>query len=134
MIEVKASKVAGEGSKGTSKPPTHRPHHCAPNPHLPLGSLSAGRTVPHKVRMTERPLQWESLHDAGFFILDTGLEIFIFSGSGCNIWEIHTGNSVAKASPAYSPLLSLAAHTNCPPLTNAPHRHPHHALSLPGNA
>ena len=31
-----------------------------------------------QVRILEEVLRWESLDDAGFFILDTGLEIFTF--------------------------------------------------------
>lgn len=56
-----------------------------------------GHSLPHKVRILEEVLRWESLDDAGFFILDTGLEIFTFQGTQCNPWEKFIGASVAQA-------------------------------------
>lgn len=58
---------------------------------------AGSRALPHQVQIQDSELKWESLHEGGFFILDTGLEIFIFQGALCNPWEKFIGASMAKA-------------------------------------
>ena len=40
------------------------------------------------MQIEDLALQWESLHQAGFFILDTGLEIFMFQVKGFCVTKV----------------------------------------------